>query len=79
MAKATPNVNSIKHASKDIQNEGKKVAKDAAFSPLMEKLMRLGYAVKGSLYVAIGMIAIAGALGKSTTPADQLGAIVAFS
>ena len=41
--------------------------------------MRLGYAVKGFLYVAIGIIAIAGALGKSTTPADQIGAIVAFS
>jgi hypothetical protein len=79
MAKVTSNVNSIKNAPKDIQKEGKKVAKQAAFSPLMEKLMRLGYAVKGFLYVAIGLIAIAGALGKSTTPADQLGAIVAFS
>jgi hypothetical protein len=79
MAKATPNANSIKDMPKDIQKEGKKVAKQAAFSPLMEKLMRLGYAVKGFLYVAIGLIAIAGALGKSSTPADQIGAIVAFS
>jgi hypothetical protein len=79
MAKVTTNVNSIKNVPKDIQEEGKKVAKEAAFSPLMEKLMRLGYAVKGFLYVAIGLIAIAGALGKSNTPADQLGAIVAFS
>src|SRR5512133_1825228 len=79
MAKVTPHVNSVKSVPKDIQKEGKKVAKDAAFSPLMEKLMRLGYAVKGFLYVAIGLIAIAGALGKSSTPADQIGAIVAFS
>ena len=79
MAKATPNMNSLKNVSKDIQKEGKKVAEEAAFSPWMERLMRLGYAVKGFLYVAIGIIAIAGALGKSTTPADQIGAIVAFS
>jgi len=79
MAKATPTANSMKSVPKNIQNEGKKKAKEAAFSPLMEKLMRLGYAVKGFLYVAIGVIAIMGALGKSTTPADQIGAIVAFS
>jgi hypothetical protein len=79
MAKATPNTKSIKNVPKDIKKEGTKAAKEAAYSPLMEKLMRLGYAVKGFLYVAIGLIAIAGALGKSTTPADQIGAIVAFS
>ena len=55
------------------------MAKEAAFSPLMENLTRLGYAVKGFLYVAIGFIAIAGALGRSKTPADQLGAIEEFS
>src|ERR1041384_12429 len=45
----------------------------------MERLTRLGYAVKGFLYVAIGFIAIASALGKSKTPADQLGAITTFA
>ena len=79
MAKATPTANSIKNVPKEIQNEGKKKAKEVAYSPWMEKLMRLGYGVKGFLYVAIGLIAIAGALGKSSTPADQIGAIVAFS
>jgi hypothetical protein len=81
MAKATPTakLNSIKSAPKNIEEEGKKAAEKAAFSPWMEKLMRLGYAVKGFLYVAIGLIAISGALGKSNTPADQIGAIVAFS
>jgi hypothetical protein len=79
MAKATSKVDSMKSVPKDIQKEGKKIAKDAAFSPLMENLTRLGYAVKGFLYIAIGFIAISGALGKSSTPADQIGAIVAFS
>jgi len=61
MAKAIAEQNPVR----SIQAEGKKVAKEAAFSPLMERLARLGYAVKGFLYVAIGFISIAGALGKA--------------
>jgi hypothetical protein len=75
MAKATVKQDSVRA----IKADAKKAAKDAAFSPLMERLARLGYGVKGFLYIAIGFISIAGALGKSSTPADQLGAIVAFS
>lgn len=75
MAKAQASTNPVK----EIKVEGKRVAKKAAFNPWMERLTRLGYAVKGFLYVAIGIISIAGALGKSNTPADQLGAIVEFS
>ena len=61
------------------KREGKQAVKEAAYSPLMDRLTRLGYAVKGFLYVAIGVIAIAGAMGKSKTPADQMGAIATFS
>jgi hypothetical protein len=75
MAKATAKQEPIKVMKK----QGKKVVKEAANSSTMDRLTRLGYAVKGFLYIAIGFIAIAGALGRSTTPADQLGAIVAFS
>ncbi len=75
MNKVSTKQNPVKSA----QNEGEKIAKDAAYSPWMERLTRLGYAVKGFLYVAIGFIAIASALGKSTTPADQLGAITTFT
>ena len=75
MAKATMKQNSVR----EIKADAKKAAKDAAFSPLMERLARLGYGVKGFLYIAIGFISISGALGKSSTPADQIGAIVAFS
>ncbi len=78
MTKATSKLDAVKNMPKDVQKEGKKAAQQAAFSPWMEKLMRLGYAVKGFLYVAIGFIAIMGALGKSSTPADQIGAIVAL-
>lgn len=62
-----------------VKQEGKKVIKKAADSPLMDGLTRWGYAVKGFIYVAIGFIAISSALGKSNTPADQLGAIAEFS
>jgi hypothetical protein len=64
---------------KVMKNKGEKAVKEAAYSPTMELLTRLGYAVKGFLYIAIGFISIAGALGRSTTPSDQLGAIVEFS
>lgn len=75
MAKAIAKENPIQ----EIKEKGEKAAKEAAFSPAMEGLTRLGYAVKGFIYVAIGFLAIAGALGKSSTPADQLGAIAEFS
>jgi hypothetical protein len=78
MTKATAKTNSIKSVPQGIQKEGKKVAEEAAFNPWMERLTRLGYAVKGFLYVAIGFIAITGALGRSNTPADQIGAIVSL-
>lgn len=75
MAKATAKQDPVQ----SIKSEGKRAAKEAAFSPLMEELTRLGYAVKGFIYIAIGFISIAGALGRSKTPADQFGAISTFS
>ncbi len=41
----------------------------------MDALVRLGYAVRGVLYVTIGAIAFQAATGKATTPTDQFGAI----
>jgi hypothetical protein len=62
-----------------IKQDGKKAAKQAAYSPMMDRLARLGYAVKGFIYIAMGYIAFLGAIGKNRTPADQLGAIAAFA
>jgi len=63
-----------------MEAEGKRVAKEAAYSPTMERLTRLGYGIKGLIYITIGLLAIQGALGKgSTSTADQLGAIETFS
>ena len=63
----------------DIKTNGKKAAKEAAYSPLMERLTRLGYGVKGVIYILIGLLALQGVFGKNATPADQFGAIVAMS
>jgi hypothetical protein len=65
---------------KSVEAQGKKAAKEAAYSPTMERLTRLGYGIKGLIYITIGLLAIQGALGKgSTSTADQLGAIETFS
>ena len=75
MAKA----NAQKGPMKSIKSEGKRAAKEAAYSPLMDRLTRLGYGIKGVIYILMGLLAFQGATGKSHTPADQLGAIVAIS
>jgi hypothetical protein len=70
------------NAKQDVKNmevKGKRAAKEAAYSPTMEKLTRLGYGIKGLIYITIGLLAIQGALGRGKTPADQLGAIRTFS
>ena len=65
---------------KGVEAQGKRAAKEAAYSPTMERLTRLGYGIKGLIYITIGLLAIQGSLGKgSTTTADQLGAIQTFS
>jgi hypothetical protein len=64
---------------KNVQTQGKQAAKQAAYSPIMERLTRIGYGVKGLIYITIGLLAIQGALGKAKTPADQFGAIHTFA
>lgn len=58
-----------------IANEGARAARKAAYSPEMDWLIRLGYAVRGVLYVTIGAIAFQAATGKAASPTDQFGAI----
>ena len=70
---------SAKQDMKNMEVKGKRAAKEAAYSPTMEKLTRLGYGIKGLIYITIGLLAIQGALGRGKTPADQLGAIRTFS
>jgi uncharacterized protein DUF1206 len=72
-------INSRNRSTADgIKADGTRAAKKAAYSPLMDALARLGYAVRGVMYVMIGAIALQAALGKTTSPADQVGAIAAI-
>lgn len=73
------NTTNAKQDMKNIEAKGKRTAKEAAYSPTMERLARLGYGVKGLIYITMGLLAIQGALGKAKTPADQFGAIRTFS
>src|SRR5512146_2999671 len=61
--------------AQSVKSDGERAAKQAAYSPVMEALTRLGYAVRGVMYVTIGAIALQAATGRATSPADQIGAI----
>lgn len=55
-----------------------KAAHKAAFNPLVEGLARLGYGVRGLIYITMGLLAVSVAFGKGGAPADQQGAIAAI-
>ena len=56
----------------------KSSAHKAAFSPVMEVLTRLGYGVRGAIYVVMGLLAVQVALGKGGALASPQGAIAAI-
>lgn len=63
---------------KEIKTEVKSAAKKAAFSPLMQTLARLGYAMRGLIYIIMGLLALALVTGKGGGSVDQQGAIAAI-
>ena len=56
----------------------KNSAHNAAFSPVMEVLTRLGYGVRGVIYIVMGILAVQVALGKGGALASPQGAIAAI-
>ncbi|MGZ6346341.1 MAG: DUF1206 domain-containing protein [Anaerolineales bacterium] len=56
----------------------KNSAHKAAFSPVMEVLTRLGYGVRGVIYIVMGILAVQVALGKGGALASPQGAIAAI-
>ena len=58
-----------------IKAEVKKAGKKAEFSPLMEALTRVGYGVRGLIYITMGLLAARVALGKGGALASPLAAI----
>lgn len=55
-----------------------RAAKKAEYSPLVETMTRLGYGVRGFIYITIGLLAFDVIYGKGGTPADPQGAIAAI-
>lgn len=55
-----------------------KAGQKAAFSPLMEALMRLGFGVRGLIYIIIGLLAVQTTLGKGGALSTPQGAIAAI-
>lgn len=56
----------------------KNSAHNAAFSPVMEVLTRLGYGVRGVIYIVMGILAVQVALGKGGALASPQSAIAAI-
>lgn len=60
-------------------HEAERSARNAATSPVMVMLARLGYAVKGILYVVIGILAAFLGFGHGGSATDQRGALGAIT
>jgi hypothetical protein len=64
----------IGNVKSDVERAGKK----AATSPVVEAFTRLGYGVRGLIYLVMGLLALNVVLGKGGSPASQQGAIAAI-
>jgi hypothetical protein len=58
-----------------IKTDVKRTGQKAAYSPLMETLARVGYGVRGLIYIMMGLLALNVVFGKGGTPTDMQGAI----
>jgi type IV secretory pathway VirB2 component (pilin) len=67
----------LKRQAGNLKQEGKQVVHAATTSPLMEKLIRLGYVVRGLVWGVIGLLAFQVAVGSGGALSDQQGAIAA--
>ncbi len=62
-----------------IKSNVKVAAKKAEYSPLMEAMTRLGYGVRGLIYMIMGILAFKVVLGKGGSFVTQKGAIAAIA
>ena len=69
---------SVTNSAVGIKADVKRAGRNAAYSPLMETLARVGYGVRGLLYIMTGFLALQVALGKGGSPTDMQGAIAAI-
>jgi hypothetical protein len=61
--------------SKEIKADVKRTAQKVGVSPLMEALARVGFGVRGIIYITMGLLALNVALGKGGALASPQGAI----
>jgi len=71
-------VNSKTGAKGNIKANVTRTAQKAEFSPQMEAVTRLGYGVRGLIYITMGLLAVQVALGKGGGLASQQDAIAAI-
>jgi len=74
-------MSTLPHGTASIHNlkeSGQRNAQDAASSPLMEALTRIGFAARGLIYLTMGFLAVQFALGRGGTLATPQGAIAAI-
>ena len=65
----------VKEHARRVEHQGERAARDAADSPLVETLTRLGYGARGLIYGIIGLLALQVVLGGSGAFVDLPGAI----
>src|SRR5438270_8497729 len=58
-----------------VKTQATQAANRAVRNPWVERMARLGYAVRGVLYAIIGLLALAVAAGAGGTTTDKVGAI----
>src|SRR5512140_2362967 len=51
---------------RNLKQRGERSAQKAASSPVMEVLTRIGYGVRGLIYITMGILAVDVALGKGS-------------
>lgn len=68
-------MNEHKLSAKDVKNQAERVANDAATNPWIEKLARLGFAAKGTVYALVGLLAAQAAFGTGGQMTDTQGAL----
>jgi hypothetical protein len=57
---------------------GSRTIRNAAMNPVVETLTPVGYAVRGLIYIIMGLLAVEVSIGKSSILASPLGAITAI-
>jgi hypothetical protein len=69
---------SAMHSKAGVKSDVGRAVQKAADSPLLEAMTRLGYGVRGLIYMIVGLLAVQVALGKGGALASPQGAIAAI-